>query len=285
MAPDERGEKLMKSYERETLFNKIIRITFLWIAVIFVITPFLWVILSSLKTPADLSRPMSIIFTPILDNWINVLSGEIPGNFVVSLIVGLATVGISLMVGLPAAYSISQYKTGGRLARFSILVSEIVPSSVLVVPIFLVAYFIKINGTIGPIIVAHLTFVLPIVTWFLIGFFDYVPKSIEEQALVDGCTRLRAFITIVLPQVLPGIGAASIFGFILSWNDMFYALILGGAGAKTLPVAIAGYNTFRGVQLGEMSVAILVSAIPTLILSFFIQKRLIKGMAGGAVKE
>lgn len=275
----------MKSYERETLFNKIIRITFLWIAVIFVITPFLWVILSSLKTPADLSRPMSIIFTPILDNWINVLSGEIPGNFVVSLIVGLATVGISLMVGLPAAYSISQYKTGGRLARFSILVSEIVPSSVLVVPIFLVAYFIKINGTIGPIIVAHLTFVLPIVTWFLIGFFDYVPKSIEEQALVDGCTRLRAFITIVLPQVLPGIGAASIFGFILSWNDMFYALILGGAGAKTLPVAIAGYNTFRGVQLGEMSVAILVSAIPTLILSFFIQKRLIKGMAGGAVKE
>ncbi|MCG8401711.1 MAG: carbohydrate ABC transporter permease, partial [Firmicutes bacterium] len=164
-------------------------------------------------------------------------------------------------------------------------ISEIIPSSVLVVPIFLAAYFFKLNGTIGPIIVAHLTFVLPIVTWFLIGFFDFVPKSIEEQATIDGCTRLNAFVRIVLPQVLPGIGAASIFGFILSWNDLFYALILGGEGSKTLPVAIAGYNTFRGVQLGEMSVAILLSAVPTLVLSFFVQKRLIKGMGGGAVKE
>jgi len=132
--------------------------------------------------------------------------------------------------------------------------------------------------------VAHLTFVLPVVTWFLISFFDDIPRDLEQAALIDGCTRFQAFLKVVLPQVLPGLGAAAIFGFVLSWNDMFYALILGGETAKTLPVAIAGYNTFRGVQLGDMSVAILVSVLPTLLLSFFIQRRMIRGIGGGGVK-
>ncbi|MET3696967.1 carbohydrate ABC transporter membrane protein 2 (CUT1 family) [Bacillus oleivorans] len=274
----------MKSYQKESTFEKLMRILFIWVVLICVLTPFIWVILSSLKTPTDLSKPISLFFTPIFDNWINVLTGDIPIHFVNSFIVGFVTVGISLLVGLPAAYSISQFKTGGNLTRMSILISEVVPSAVLVVPIFLVSYYMEVNGTILPVILAHLTFILPIVTWFLIGFFDAVPKSLEEQAMIDGCTRFEAFIKIILPQVLPGIGAASIFGFVLSWNDMFYALILGGQDTQTLPVAIAGYNTFRGVQLGEMSVAILVSAIPTIIISFFIQKHLIKGMGGGAVK-
>ncbi|NHM32464.1 carbohydrate ABC transporter permease [Neobacillus terrae] len=275
----------MRAYQKETNLHKTIRILFLFIVLIFILTPFLWVILSSFKTPAELSQPTSIVFSPVPDNWINVLTGNIPINFVNSLIVGFITVAVSLLVGLPAAYSISQFKTGGNTARFTILISEIVPSAVLVVPIFLVSYFFQINGTLIPVTIAHLTFVLPIVTWFLIGFFDSVPKSLEEQALIDGCGRFEAFRKIVLPQVLPGIGAASIFGFVLSWNDLFYALILGGEDTQTLPVAISSFDTFRGVQLGEMSVAILVSAIPTIILSFFIQKRLIKGMGGGAVKE
>jgi ABC-type glycerol-3-phosphate transport system permease component len=275
----------MKSYQKENLFGSIVRILFLLIVMVLVLAPFVWVILSSLKTPVELNHPTSMVFTPVFDNWVHVLSGDIPINFVNSLIVGCISVGVSLIVGLPAAYSISQYKTGGGLTRFSILISEIVPSAVLVVPIFLVAYFLKLNGTLVPVTIAHLTFVLPIVTWFLIGFFDSVPKSLEEQAMIDGCSRFEAFRKVVLPQVLPGIGAASIFGFVLSWNDLFYALILGGEDTQTLPVAIAAFDTFRGVQLGEMSVAILVSAIPTIVLSFFIQKRLIKGMGGGAVKE
>lgn len=275
----------MKSYQKESLFLKIVRILFLLIVLTFVLIPFIWIILASLKTPLELTRQTSIIFSPVLDNWKHVLGGDLPINFVNSLIVGFISVVVSLIVGLPAAYSISQYKTGGNLTRVSILISEIVPSAVLVVPIFLVAYYLKINGTLIPVTLAHLTFVLPIVTWFLIGFFDSVPKSLEEQALIDGCGRFQAFRKVVLPQVLPGIGAASIFGFVLSWNDLFYALILGGEDTQTLPVAIAAFDTFRGVQLGEMSVAILVSAIPTIILSFFIQKHLIKGMGGGAVKE
>jgi len=114
---------------------------------------------------------------------------------------------------------------------------------VLVVPLYLVSYYLRVNGLVIPVIVAHLTFVLPSVTWFLISFFDDIPRDLEQAALIDGCTRFQAFLKVVLPQVLPGLGAAAIFGFVLSWNDMFYALILGGETAKTLPVAIAGYTT------------------------------------------
>ncbi|WP_277584644.1 carbohydrate ABC transporter permease [Psychrobacillus antarcticus] len=275
----------MNSYQKETLLLKMVRILLIWISILTVLIPFIWVILSSFKSPSDLSDATNVFFTPILNNWTNVFNSGIPINFINSFIVAFITILISLIVGLPAAYSISKFKTGGNFTKLGILIAEVVPSATLVVPIFLASYFLGINGSILPVIFAHLTFILPIITWFLIGFFDAVPNSLEEQALIDGCTRFGAFIKIIIPQVLPGVGAASIFGFVLSWNDMFYALILGGKDTQTLPMAIAGYNTFRGVQLGEMSVAILVSAIPTIILSFFIQKRLIKMMGGGAIKE
>jgi ABC-type glycerol-3-phosphate transport system permease component len=260
------------------------QISFVFLAVITVISPYIWIVLSSLKGPADLSDPKKLWFVPILDNWENVLSGGIMHYFLNSLIVGVGTVALSLLTGTPAAYSISQYKTGGRLARFSILISEVLPPAVMAVPLFLISYYLKMNGTLVPVIIAHLTFVLPVVTWFMISFFDAVPKDIESQAMIDGCSRFMAFRKVVLPQVLPGVGAAGLFGFVLSWNDLFYALILGGQKTKTLPMAIAGYDTFRGVLLGEMSVAILVSVIPTLFLSFFVQKTMIQGIGGGGVK-
>ena len=112
-----------------------------------------------------------------------------------------------------------------------------------------------------------------------------MPRSLEEQARVDGFSRFRAFILVVVPQVLPGIGAAAIFGFTLSWNDMFYGLILAPGNAAILPVAISGFNTFRGVQLGAMSAAILIAVVPVVIASFFIQRKLVQGISGGAVKS
>jgi len=141
-----------------------------------------------------------------------------------------------------------------------------------------------VNDSLLPLIFAHLSFVLPVVTWFLIGFFDSVPRSLEEQARVDGFTRFKAFLLVVLPQVYPGLGAAVIFGFTLSWNDMFYGLILTPSRSAILPVSIAGFNTFRGVELGAMSAAILVAVVPVVIASFFIQRKLVQGISGGAVK-
>lgn len=254
------------------------------VAVAVVAFPYLWVVLAAFKGPANLSDPSGFVFVPTLRNWREVVEGGILQSALTSLAVGVITVGLSLVAGTLAAYGISRWRAGGPVTRFGILLSELMPPAVLVVPLFLVLFRLGLRDTVWAVVASHLTFVLPVVTWFMIGFFDAVPRELEEQALVDGYGRFQAFRKVVLPQVLPGLAAAGIFAFVLSWNDLFYALVLAGGRAKTLPVAIAGFNTFRGVELGAMSAAILVSVIPVLVASFFVQRRLIRGISAGGLK-
>lgn len=261
-----------------------VRAIFLLSALVAVLFPLGWVALASLKTPPQLNDPSLILFEPSLINWTYVVEAGILQAAGRSAFVAGTTVLISAIVGSAAAYAISAYKAGGSATRFGILSAQVLPPAVLVFPFLTLAYVLRINDTLLPLIFAHLSFVLPVVTWFLIGFFDSVPRSLEEQARVDGFSRFKAFLLVVLPQVYPGLGAAVIFGFTLSWNDMFYGLILTPTRSAILPVAIAGFNTFRGVELGSMSAAILVAVIPVVIASFFIQKRLVQGISGGAVK-
>ena len=246
--------------------------------------PFLWVLLSAFKAPEQLNDPGAIVFRPTLENWREVVDGDVLGSAGHSIVVAVVTVALALLVGTPGAYAISRFGAGGSATRFGILLSQVMPPAVLVVPLFLVAFDLGARDTYQAIIVSHLTFVVPVVTWFLIGFFDAVPRSYEEQAMIDGYGRFGAFRLVVLPQVLPGIGAAAIFGFVLSWNDLFYALILAGGNTETLPVSIAGFNTFRGVELGAMCAAILVSVVPVMIACFFVQRRLVRGLSGGGLK-
>lgn len=246
--------------------------------------PLLWVLLGSFKTSEQLNDPAVVSFQPTMDSWRVVAGSEIFGAAGRSAFVGVVTVALSVLVGSMGAYTISRYKTGGLATRFGILAAQVLPPAVLVFPFLIVAYNLRLNDTLVAVIAAHLSFVLPVVCWFLIGFFDGVPVALEEQAMVDGLGRFAAFHKIVLPQVAPGIGAAAIFGFVLSWNDLFYALILAPGNAATLPVRIAGFNTFRGVDLGAMCAAILVSVAPVLVAAFFVQRRLVRGISGGAVK-
>lgn len=273
----------MKGLLSKTVYSTI-RIGFVTTMVVVVVVPYLWVAAASVKPSEALSQSVFRSFVPQLGTWRAVLSSAILASALRSVIVGVATVLLSVIAGSLGAYSISRFKAGGNFTRFGILAVQMIPPAVLVIPLFLVAFRLGLNDSLIAVIASHLTFVLPLVTWFLIGFFDEVPKDYEEQARVDGLSRARAFWKVVLPQIRPGLGAAAIFGFILSWNDMFYALILGGGRARTLPVAIAGFNTFRGVELGEMSVAILISVIPVLIAGFFVQRRLIQGLGGGGIK-
>jgi ABC-type glycerol-3-phosphate transport system permease component len=262
----------------------IFRTTLLWAAAITVLFPVVWIALASIKTPGQLNDPLLFVFTPDFESWRNVLSSGILGAAGRSALVAFVTVGISVVVGSMGAYAIARYKAGGTATRFGMLAAQVLPPAVLVFPFLTMAYALRLNDTLVPVIFAHLSFVLPVVTWFLIGFFEAVPRSLEEQAQVDGFTRFQAFRMVVLPQVFPGIGAAAIFGFTLSWNDLFYGLILAPGKAAILPVAIAGFNTFRGVQIGSMSAAILIAVVPVVIASFFIQRKLVQGISGGAVK-
>ncbi len=254
------------------------------LALVAVAFPFAWVLLAAFKSPTELSDPSQVLFSPTLRNWDDVAEGGVFRAAFNSIQVGLATVALSLVAGSLGAYAISRFRAGGNATRFGILLSQVMPPAVLVIPFFIVFFDLGLRDTVIAVMASHLTFVLPVVTWFLIGFFDGVPRELEEQAMVDGYGRFAAFWRVVLPQVLPGLGAAAIFAFVLSWNDLFYALILAGGETQTLPVAIAAFNTFRGVELGAMAAAILVSVVPVLIASFFVQRRLVRGISGGALK-
>jgi len=260
---------------------RILAVATIVLALIIVLFPFLWILLESLKPPDLGARPDVWIFPPTPENWAQVLlQSSVPRNILNSFIVSLTTVAIALFAGCPAAYAFSRYR-GYQGARFSILAAEMMPPSILILPLFLILYRLKMIDSLFGVIMAHLTFVTPVVTWFLIGFFDEVPRELEDQARIDGYTQFQAFYKVILPVVRPGLAAAGVFGFVLSWNDLFYALLLSGNQSRTLPVAIAGYWTFRGIEMGKMAVAILIAIIPVLTLSFFIQKHLVRGLGGG----
>lgn len=251
----------------------------------FVALPYAWTLLTSLKTEAAINRALALDFTPTLSNWRTVLfESNIPLQMHNSLLVGLLTVSLALLVGAPAAYVFSRFGVGGSGLRFAILAAQMLPPATLIVPLFLIMYSLQLLDSLWAVVAAHLTFILPLSTWFLIGFFDDLPRDLEEQAMVDGCTLWQAFYKIVLPGIRPGLAATGLFGFVLSWNDLFYALLLTGRNSATLPVGVAGFWTFRGIEMGRMSAAIILAVVPMVLASFFVQKHLVRGIGGGAIK-
>lgn len=267
------------------IITKILTLVVLILALLVVFFPYFWTILASFKDPAAINHPLSFDFKPVLLNWVAVLNSKIPHKAFNSLLVGALTVLISLAAGSMAAYSFSRFKVGGNSIRFLVLLAQMLPASVLVIPLFLLMYHSQILiGTVWAAVISHLTFILPLITWFMIGFFDEIPRDLEEQAMVDGCTQWQAFYKIIIPSVRTGLGAAGLFGFVLSWNDLFYAQMLTSGQNNTLPVGISGYWTFRGVEMGQMSAAIILAIIPMILLSFFVQRYLLLGYGGGAIK-
>jgi ABC-type glycerol-3-phosphate transport system permease component len=260
------------------------RVALLILAVLVVALPLGWITLASFKSPSQINDPGLMLFSPTTDNWSQVVNSGIVSAVSRSALVALVSVSVSIVVGCMASYAISRYRAGGSATKFGMLAAQVLPPAVLVFPFLTMAYSLRLSGTLIPVMLAHISFVLPFVTWFMIGLWESVPASLEEQALVDGLTRFGAFRKVMVPQVLPGLGASAIFGFTLSWNDMFYGLILAPNKNQLLPVAISSFNTFRGVDLGTMSAAIIISVVPVIIAAFFVQRRLIQGLGGGAVK-
>ena len=267
-----------------TAMSETGRLLLIAMAVTSVMVPLLWISFAAFRTPADLTNPGSFAFTPTLDNFASVSRGDVPGGAFRSVIVGGVTTVIGLIVGSLGGYSIARFRTGGLFLRFIILFPTVIPPTVLAFPLLALALQVKISDSLFAVIAAHLTIVVPMITWFMTGFFASVPREIEEQAAIDGYGPFQAFIRVVIPNVLPGLGASALLAFMLSWNELFYALVLAPGASQTLPVAISSFNTFQGVKLGPMSAALLMTVTPVMILSFVIQKRLVQGLGASGVK-
>jgi multiple sugar transport system permease protein len=152
------------------------------------------------------------------------------------------------------------------------------------VPLFILMRFLSLINTHGSLVLTYLTFGLPLAIWLLKGFYDNIPVQLDQAARIDGATRFEAFVKIAVPVAAPGLLAAGLLAFILSWNEFLFALILTGKATNTLPVGLAGFQTQRGVEIALLAAATMVAIVPVLILLPFMRRYLIKGLSLGALK-
>ena len=249
--------------------------------------PIFWIATASLKTELALyARPPQWLFTPILDNYRQVLH-NIPflQYLTNSLVIAIGTTVGSLVLGVLAGYGFARFRfRGSEAVRFLVLVTRMAPRLVLVVPYFLMMQKLGLLDTYTGLLIAYISFALPFSIWLLIGFFMDVPIEIEEAAMIDGCGRLGVLLRVVIPIVAPGLVVAAIFAFLVSWNEFLFALILSGVNAKTLPVVIAGFSTDVGPLYGEMSAAAVMVMLPNIVMTVALQRFLVRGLTLGAVK-
>jgi multiple sugar transport system permease protein len=258
--------------------------------VVFLGFPLLFLLSTSLKTPQELqsTEPSLLPRSPHWENFGDAVTRAnllpVAGN---SLYVATLTTIVVTLVSLPAAYALARFRTKLRgVATGWILLSQVFPFILIVIPVFLVLKQIGlVNNPLGLVLV-YTVWCLPFALWMLRGYVAAIPVDLEEAGAIDGAGRLRVLRSIVLPLLAPGLVATSLFTFISSWNEFFFALVLmKDPELQTLPVTLARFVGAEGqVQLGQLAAASLLATIPSLVFFLIIQRRLTSGLMSGAVK-
>jgi multiple sugar transport system permease protein len=225
-------------------------------------------------------------FMPTLMNYSNVLLEQGFLRYMTnSLIVGLASTFITLLIGGFASYALVRFNFFGKgTISFGTLLLRMIPPAVLVVPIYVLWSYFGLADTLLGLVIIYVGLNLPFTIWVLISFIADVPVELEEAAVVDGCGPWRIFFTIILPLIKPGLAAAAIFTFRIAWNEFILALVLTNRVTRTLPVATTIYLTDTGVEWGNITAMGTLVALPAIIFTFFAAKQLIAGLTAGAVK-
>jgi len=227
-----------------------------------------------------------LLFRPTFDNYRKLLLDALfLRSFYNTIIISGVALLISIPIGTLAGYSLARMPSNiSKLLGFWILTTVMFPPIVMVIPFYLLMQKWHLLGTKQGLIFVYISMNLPLIVWLMKGFVAEIPSEIEEAALVDGCSRLRAFFSIVIPLARPGLITASLLCLIVSTNQFLFPLILGGADARTIPVAVVrfvgGYSTEWGPACAASSLAIL----PVLSYAFLARKYLVRGMTLGAVR-
>ncbi len=237
----------------------------------------------SLKSRLDIINPQfQWFFTPTLDNYQAALEQDFLRFIRNSMVVAVASVGIGLVIGLPAAYAIARAKKANLGSV--ILGAKVTPGIAFLVPYFIVFSKLGWLDTWRALIVTHLVITIPMITWLMIAFFEDLPIELEESAFVDGASRVTTFLRIVLPLAKGGVATVSILAFMASWNNFLFALALAGRKSATLPVAAVRFIQYETINWGSLAAAAIIMALPVAIITLSLQRHLVSGLAIGSVK-
>jgi multiple sugar transport system permease protein len=276
------------SQRRRRLISSIFTYSILLLVVAIVLLPIYWMVITSLKLPREIYRVPSLwpqVFT--WDNYHELIDEkDFLLNIRNSLIVASAVTVISLIISSFAAYSLVRfrYRFKGIIGRI-ILFAYLTPTSLLFIPLSIIIARLNLGNSLNGLILVYLTFSLPLSTWLLQGYFRGVPKELEEQAMVDGSTRLGALFRILLPLSLPGLAAVSIFTFTGAWNELLLALIfITSESKRTVPLGINYLITSDVLPWGTLMAGAVLSSLPVMILYFVAQRFMVSGATAGSVK-
>ena len=274
------GRALVRRWLRKIAFG---------FAVAVIVSPailvFLWMLSLSLKNEIDnLAYPPVFIPTPpTFANYTQVFAENAMGRYFLNSIVvsGFATL-IALAVGVPAGYGIARLQA--HRTTVLILIARMTPALSFLIPLFTVFQFIGLNNTLTALVITHLVITVPIVVYVMVGYFETLPRELEEAALIDGGSVWTTFRYVAMPLARPGIVVGTILAFIFSWNNFVFGAVLAGRATRTLPAAVYNVLTFEQLAWGPLAAAAIVVTLPVLVLTIFIQKEIVVGLTAGGVK-
>lgn len=262
----------------------------LWLSVFILVSPailiFLWMLSLSLKNELDNTAypPVFIPSPPTLMNYIETFEkNRILLYFWNSILVTGGAVIVGLLVGVPAGYGIAR----SRAAKSAvvILIARMTPALSYLIPLFLLFQMLGLVGTITGLLITHLVITVPIIVWVMIGYFENVPRELEDAAFVDGATTWQSFALIALPLARPGVVVGAILAFIFSWNNFIFSVVLAGKNTRTLPSAVYNMLTFEQLSWGPLAAAALLVTLPVLLVTVIAQREIVAGLSSGGLKD
>lgn len=255
---------------------------------ILVFGPLYWMVLTALKPKSEvfLSPPSWFPEQITFQNFIDALDPTFLQFLANSLLVSLATAVVCVILAVLASYTVSRPAgRSGKSVIVAVLVSQLLPPAVLLVPLYRSAESLGLLNSHVGLILAYLTFTLPVAIWLLHGFITSIPAELEEAAMVDGMSSFRAFFTVIVPLARPGIAATGAYIFFTAWQDFMFALVfLTDESKRTLPLGVLGYIGQYTVDWGQLMAASTLLLVPIILIFALVQKQFIAGLTAGAVK-
>ena len=273
---------------------KVAHLAGLFLAMLFICMPGIWIVLSSLRPTVEIMAkpPVWIPQELSFDAYVSMFSGIGKGGIPVleyfrnSLIISVTSTSIAVAIGMAGGYAFARYRFRGKSGMFlGLMLTRTVPGIALSLPLFFVYARLGIIDTHFGMILAYVALNIPFTIWLIDGFFRQVPKDLAEAAQIDGCTPWQAFWQVEFPLAGPGIASAGIFAFLTSWNEFALASQLTrSVNSKTLPVGLLDYTSEFTIDWRGMCALAVVMIVPALTLTFIVQKHLVGGLTSGAVK-
>jgi ABC-type glycerol-3-phosphate transport system permease component len=261
----------------------LVAVTILILVVL--VYPTAWVFVASFRTPETMFSSGRHIYT--LDNYIRLLSSEFARSIFNSLFLCIASVLVSTFVAVIAAYVFSRMRFRWKAVLFgSVMMGQTFPWIILVTPVFVLFAQVGLLNNYAGMIFVYVAISIPFSIYLLVGYLESVPRSLDEAAIMDGCSRSQVIWRIVFPIMLPGIVATATYAFLLCWSEYLFALaFLTDTDRKTMPLLLSGYFGENVVEWGHVMAGSALTTLPTLLLFLPLQTRMTSGLAAGSVKQ